>query len=353
MSHQEHDVQAQSLAEVFYKVATEHKNKGITYILGEKEEVFCSYSNLYSKAQQLLYVLQSRGIKPGDEVILQLPDTDKYLEAFWACILGGMIPVLLPVAQSEQSCLRVIGVCKMLNHPVIIAYKQVFQGLQDYAMRHSDNLAESMGQHVIILDQIEELKGMGIIHNSDLNDPVFIQFSSGSTGDPKGVVLTNQNILSSIGAIIYGMKVGQAESSLTWMPLTHDMAMIAAHLGPLAYGVNQYVMHPSLFLRQPVLWLSKVSEHKASMTMSPNFGYQHFLSNFNPQQAQGWDLSHVRIIINGAEPVRIDLCNQFLNQMAEFGLRKEVMETAYGMSEAGLAITYPDPVKEFSYIRSK
>src|SRR5690606_16722987 len=115
------------------------------------------------------------------------------------------------------------------------------------------------------------------IHSAKAGDIASIQFSSGSTGEPKGVMLTHKNLIYNTSGIINGSKITAEDSYLQWMPLTHDMGLICNHMAPLVAGLEQYIMPTSLFIRQPVLWIQKASEHRVSIISSPNFGYKYFL----------------------------------------------------------------------------
>lgn len=168
-----------------------------------------------------------------------------------------------------------------------------------------------------------------------------IQFSSGSTSEPKGVLLTHANLMSNIAAIAAGIEVRAGDSSLSWMPLTHDMGLIGFHLTPLCADVDHWLMPTALFVRRPGLWMVKAAEHRVSVTSSPNFGFQHYLKSHDPAKTAALDLSALRIIFNGAEPIAADLCRAFTNALAPARLDPNVMFPVYGLAEASLAVTFP------------
>ena len=195
----------------------------------------------------------------------------------------------------------------------------------------------------MISDLLEDHEYRGTAHTPNPEDTAFIQFSSGSTSEPKGVVLTHHNIMSNINAINIGTNYTKADISLSWMPLTHDMGLLGFHLNMLSLGISQCLMPTDLFSRRPLLWLDMVSELKATVTCSPNFGYKHYLKALRNKAPEGIDLSHVRVIYNGAEPISIELCDQFLDTLAGVGLAKGTMFTVYGLAEATLAVAFPKP----------
>lgn len=191
----------------------------------------------------------------------------------------------------------------------------------------------------------------GELANVSADDPVFIQYSSGSTSDPKGVCLSHRNLCTNIRAIIEGMQWTEDDQSLSWMPLTHDMGLIGYHLSVMAAGMNHAVMDTNLFVRRPLFWMNKAAELRATQLCSPNFGYKHFLRLFERKGLpDDTDLSAVKLILNGAEPISWDLCEEFLTKMAPFGLKHSSMFPVYGLAEATVGVSVGDPGVEPSRI---
>jgi acyl-CoA synthetase (AMP-forming)/AMP-acid ligase II/acyl carrier protein len=180
----------------------------------------------------------------------------------------------------------------------------------------------------------------GDLYHAEPDDIGFIQYSSGSTSDPKGVVLTHRNLCVNIRAIVEGFGWNDSDQSLSWMPLTHDMGLIGFHLSVLAAGMNHAVMDTSLFVRRPLLWMSKASELRATQLCSPNFGYKHFLKLFLRKGLPDIDLSCVKRIINGAEPISWDLCEEFLAALEPHGLKRNTMLPVYGLAEATVGVSF-------------
>ncbi|HEX3045612.1 MAG TPA: amino acid adenylation domain-containing protein, partial [Bacillota bacterium] len=183
----------------------------------------------------------------------------------------------------------------------------------------------------------------GPIYQAQPGDIAFIQFSSGSTGDPKGVVITHRNVLMNLTAVLRWARITEADIGLNWMPLTHDMGLIGTHIKGLLAGIDQYNMSTTLFIKRPTLWLEKASQHRATLLYSPNFGYKHFLKFFAANTRREWDLSSVRLIYNGAEPISLELCREFLETMAPYGLKANAMYPVYGLAEGTIAVTFPEP----------
>ncbi|HHO58762.1 MAG TPA: AMP-dependent synthetase, partial [Thiotrichales bacterium] len=129
----------------------------------------------------------------------------------------------------------------------------------------------------------------------------------------------------------------------SWMPLTHDMGMIGFHLTAIVVGMHHTIMDTATFVRRPLLWLSEASNKRATILCSPNFGYKHFLKVFESKGIDALDLSPVRLIFNGAEPISVDICRQFMQAMQPFGLADNAMFPVYGLAEASLAVSFPEP----------
>jgi len=193
-----------------------------------------------------------------------------------------------------KNFLNLLEILKKMENPYLVTDTDILKKIETYAEKNNFNLKEMIPQiterTVFIKNQKNE-EHFGIPCENSREDIAFIQYSSVSTGKPKGIVLTHENILANINAIIKGIEINTLHSSLSWMPLTHDMGLIGFHLVPLAVCENHYIMPVSLFVRRPLLWLTKASEHNISVLGSPDFGIKLFLSAFKPGQEYNWDAS--------------------------------------------------------------
>ncbi|MBK3493951.1 amino acid adenylation domain-containing protein [Viridibacillus sp. YIM B01967] len=322
-------------------------DKGITFISGDKNEKYLSYKNLYNKALEVLYHLQLKGVKRGEELVFQIDDNEHFLYVFWACLLGGIIPVPITVGNNDEHKQKLFNVWEVMTNPHLITTDKVLEKIEEFSEKYNyGHVLNEMNEKVIMIDEIAKASRHGKVYKPKPNEIAFIQFSSGSTGDPKGVILTHENLMTNVYAIINRSEYGSNDSFLSWMPLTHDMGIIAFHLVPIISNVSQYLLPTALFVRRPTLWLKKVNEHKITVIGSPNFGYKYFLSSFKHKIATQWDLSHIRVIYNGAEPISVDVCNQFLHELSTYGLKKSTMYTTYGMAEGSVGISIPPLYKE-------
>lgn len=315
-------------------------DKGISFIEGNGQEEFLSYSDLHEAALKGLYFLQQKGLKPGNELVFQIEDYKIFLVTFWSCILGGIIPVPLTVGQNDEHRQKLFNVWPVLNNAWLIASSSNIEKLGAFAKQKGfDELYAQMSANAIDESSVLSSTKQGVVFNAKENDIAFIQFSSGSTGSPKGVVLTHKNLITNTSAISHSAGYTANDTMISWMPLTHDMGLIGFHLNPLVDGMQQYLIPTPAFIRRPALWMDKASEHKVSILCSPNFGYKYLLKHVEGESNYNWDLSHVRIIYNGAEPISEKLCYEFLDRMAAHGLKRHAMCPVYGLAEATLAVS--------------
>ncbi len=275
-------------------------SKRITYISGQDKEREVSYPALKQRALGLLHHFQQKGATAGDELIIHLADNEQFIDTFWACQYGGIVAVPLAIGTSDGHRQKVFNVFEKLATPYMATSRKALQRLKVYAEEHGkEEIYQLIENNAIRLDRIEEFDQLGVCADVKQEDTSFIQFSSGSTGDPKGVVLTHKNLLTNLNGIIECSAFDETDSFFGWMPLTHDMGIIGFHLTPLLVNIDQYIMPTELFVRRPNLWLEKISEKKTTIIASPNFGYKHVLKRFKPENQQDLDLSAVRLIFNG------------------------------------------------------
>ena len=317
-------------------------NRSITFIEGKSVETTLTYADLEANALGLLHHLQEKGLSAGDEVILFLKNNQNFIEMFWACVLGGMVPVPIAPGISDEHKAKLMRVFNTLERPYLYTDEASWELLKKYVEGHAAQDAfKNIESKTLLPEQLVGREQKGVQHQPNPDDTAFIQFSSGSTSDPKGVVLTQRNLMTNIYAIAAGGGYTDTDVTLSWMPLTHDMGLIGFHLNMLVCNMSQCLMPTDLFSRRPLLWMQKASEHKANVLCSPNFGYKHFLKAMGDKTLEGVDLSHVRLIYNGAEPISTDLCDQFLDAMKAYGLKETTMFTVYGLAEATLAVAFP------------
>ncbi|QJC51345.1 amino acid adenylation domain-containing protein [Paenibacillus albicereus] len=313
---------------------------GITFAEPSGER-FVTYGELERRATELLGPLVRHGLRPGRHAVLQTESNERFALLFWACLLGGAVPVPLAAARTDEQKRKLAAVRAQLPDPLVLADAELADAAGNQAGVVPYPALEALlerAEPAVLADE-PPIR----LHAADPDEPAFIQFTSGSTGDPKGVVLTHANLLANMRAIVRGARSGPIDSSLSWLPLTHDMGLIGFHLSPLLAGMNQWLMPTSQFVLRPMSWLELASREHITCLASPNFGLLHLMQHFKPDQAGSWDLSAVRLLFNGAEPISAEACRAFLELLNPFGLRPQSLFPVYGLAEACLAVTFPDP----------
>ncbi|MDX1405431.1 MAG: AMP-binding protein, partial [Woeseiaceae bacterium] len=322
----------------------------ILFVDGSNDESTLTIDQLWQQAVALLGELQHRGMHTGDELIIYANSNRRFLIAFWAALLGGIVPVPIAVGSNDEHRAKLFRIMRQLKHATLYTDHEQRRRLEDYARpRDYADIMRQLRSHALVDEELTGGKSGEPVDRTE-DAMAFIQYSSGSTSDPKGVCLTHANLTSNIAAIVEGTGWTATDRSLSWMPLTHDMGLIGFHLSVLAAGMHHAIMDTGVFVRRPLLWLLKAQEYGATQLCSPNFGYKHFLKVFRSKGLDNLDLSAVRLILNGAEPISWALCEEFLEAMAPYGLKKSTMLPVYGLAEATVAVSIPRPGRQYERI---
>ena len=335
-----------TLNDLFHDQA--EKNGYIRFVEVKSIEHERQFGEFADEVYKCLGFFQNHGIKIKDEVVINTKSNHKFLIAFWAAILGGMIPIPVAVGVGDEHKRKLLKILNRLKNPTLITDDKVQERLVSFI--------ESNDEHTDLIDSIEnsviniESSQNGQIYTSREEDIAFIQYSSGSTSEPKGITLTHKNLVTNISAIAKGLNLTSSDIGISWMPLTHDMGLIGTHMTLFSCGLSQIIMDTDLFIKKPLMWLQQTSKYRASILTSPNFGYKHLLKIHERRPLKDIDLSSVRLLINGAESISVSLCNEFLEKMKVFGLKKETMFPVYGLAEATLGVSFPETGKVFDFI---
>lgn len=338
-----------TLAGMLMLVAEQYPTHGLTYIDSRGNEDFVSYAELARCAGKKLAALRERGVKPGDHMILVIEQSKEFYQAYWACVFGGIIPA--PVSQPSSwedgadGLLKLSGIWELLGHPKLLIEEKNRLNCEKLVKSNSYKELEFLVSQELVSEKIEEQ------YRTKADDLIFLQFSSGSTGLPKGVQLTNRNILTNLVGLSERLGVTSQDIAFTWVPHTHDMGMFVQHLTPMMKGSNIMVFSPYNFVRSPYLFLSKITEHRGSWFCSTNFGFDWMTRNIPEDKLRTLDLSRLRFALNGAEPISVMVTENFIKKFETCGFRNHMMLPSYGMAEATVGISIPrlgDPPKVVS-----
>jgi acyl-CoA synthetase (AMP-forming)/AMP-acid ligase II len=327
-------------------------DRSVTYIEGENAERRIAYKDVYARALGILHHLQSAGARRGDKMIIFLNNNEQFLDGFWAAVCGGIVPVPLAVGISDEHRHKLLRVARKLGNPILYTDAKNLERLQSLASQLGESeIFQQIKARTFLVESITDISKQGKLLRPAPEDLAFIQFSSGSTSEPKGVMLSHGNLIAnSQGATAIG-NYNDQDVSLSWMPLTHDMGLIGFYLMQFANQVHVNLMQTELFVRRPLLWLQVAAKKRVTITCSPNFGYRHFLKVLGDRRLENTDLSAIRSIYNGAEPISVPLCNEFMSALAYTGLKRNAMLPVYGLAEASLAVAFPTPGTDYRWIR--
>lgn len=329
-----------NIANLLIDAAQNARDKGIIFIQNDNSEIFLTYEEMVEKAFYCLGALQKSGLKQDDFVMMSFQDNIDFVVGFWACVFGGFVPVPISPPSSfkgkNTSLEKLINVWNTLEKPIMICDASMITN-----MKNNDVYPECQQIDMLDISILRQSTEKGSINLASTDKPAFIQFSSGSTNTPKGVVLTHKNLLTNITGIIETAKLTSEDRVLSWMPYYHDMGLIGFHLTMVTLGMFQINMSPMKFVKRPTLWFDLISKYKISLTSSPNFGYRLLLKKITDKYLESWDLSSLRLIFNGAEPISVPLVKEFMEKLSVCNLPETSMYMVYGMAEACLAVAFP------------
>jgi acyl-CoA synthetase (AMP-forming)/AMP-acid ligase II len=334
-------LKATTLTELFE--SNRHASGTITHLEGENDSRDVSYAELHERALGILYHLQRIGARRGDKLILFLGNNEQFIDAFWAAIIGGITPVPIALGISDEHRHKLLRVARKLGSPFIYTERRSLDRIGAFAEQVGETESfKGLRSRAFLVDDLDDISRAGKPYEAKPDDVAFIQFSSGSTSEPKGVVLTHSNVIANCSGVSQAAQLTEDDISLSWMPLTHDMGLIGFHIIMFSKRVHAHLMPTELFVRRPMLWLTLASKVRATILCSPNFGYKHYLKVLGDRPVEGLDLSAARLIFNGAEPISVDLCNEFLTRLEPAKLARNAMFPVYGLAEASLAVTFPE-----------
>lgn len=319
---------------------------------GREKSVTLTFGELYTAAQRCAAELARRGVPAGGRVALMLPTSRAFFVSYAGILLAGAIPVPIyppfradrieEYAARQSAILKNAGVCLLLTfrqaEAVARLLKPRVHSLAEVAdaekLIEAADKAPPLSPGALPLHLTGSRARMG-------SDIALLQYTSGSTGDPKGVVLTHANLLANIRAIGEALKLVPGDVGVSWLPLYHDMGLIGAWLTLLHFGIPLAVMSPLAFLTRPERWLKAFQKYGGTISAAPNFAYELCVRKIADKDIEGVDLSHWRAALNGAEPVNPDTLDRFAERFARLGFRREAQLPVYGLAEASLAVTVP------------
>ena len=338
----------QTLVDVFeWHLQRQPERVLITLYEDADSSVDLTYADLHRDAVALAAGLHALGIGKGDKVAIMLPTGREFFAAFLGALFAGGVPVpLYPPArpsQLEDHLNRIAGILLNAQARVLVTVDR------------AKPLAHLLRAQVEALRSVVTVADLSLAHAAPpsahkapfvrpplaASDVAFLQYTSGSTGDPKGVILTHANLLANLRAMWRASQISRADTFVSWLPLYHDMGLIGACLGALTIGFRVVLMSPLAFLARPARWLETIHKHRGTVSAAPNFAYELCLNKLVDADLDRLDLSCWRLAFNGAEPVSPDTLERFAARFARCGFARQALTPVYGLAENSLGLGFP------------
>lgn len=301
---------------------------------GDQKLEHLSYSDLDKQARAIAARLQQAGLT-GGRALLLYPSGLDFVAAFFGCLYAGVVAVPAYPPRRNRNADRIDRVVQDADASVVLS--------TEHALLRTDGMLDS--EAVLrqlpwwATDKIPSAEaGSWKPAMGDADDLAFLQYTSGSTGDPKGVMLTHRNLIANAAVILQGFRTSRTDRAVFWLPLYHDMGLIGGVIEPLYAGTSCTLMSPAHFLQQPIRWLQMISSVGATISGGPNFAYDLCVERITDEQAAELELSSWSLAFNGAEPIRAETLDRFTEKFAPHGFRREAFYPCYGLAESTLLV---------------
>ncbi|KUJ70105.1 hypothetical protein ACZ90_07075 [Streptomyces albus subsp. albus] len=322
-----------TMLDAMRRSALRTENNGLRFYLTRDESTRVSYAEFDRMARHEAVRLRRAGYRPGDRALLAYDPSPDFLRAVYAAMYAGLTVVPAPVPPGrhlEATRDWILAIAADAECSVVMATDQVAQALSGYGDLSLWQLAD--------LGDTAHAEGW-VDPGLTPDDLAILQYTSGSTGRPKGVMVTHGNLIENQRGVSAAMDVDSATVVVGWLPHYHDMGLIGMYLQSVFAGAELIAMSPTLFLRRPALWLELVSKHRGNFTVGPDFAYALCTRLVSDEKIEELDLSSLRSVCTGAEPVRIGTLRRFADRFARCGFRADSFAPAYGMAEATLVVS--------------
>jgi len=331
---------AQTLIEALEYHVERQPDRLTVFLYEDQKETQITYRDLWQGSLAYAAGLAAAGLMPGQTVAIMLPTSKEYLFTFYGTLLAGGIPVpLYPPARLttiEDHLTRHVGILKSCGAARMVT------------------IPEAKPIAWLLRAQVESLRAVMVPADFSSDSsfiPVkatsgqigFLQYTSGSTGQPKGVVLTHANLLANVRAMGKAARTTSADVFVSWLPLYHDMGLIGGCFATMYLSFPVVLMSPLAFLARPSQWLRAIHRHGGTISGGPNFCYELCLRRIPEHELEGLDLSSWRFAFNGAEPVSPETMTAFTEKFARWGFRKNAMSPVYGLAECSVGLAFTPP----------
>ncbi len=314
---------------------------GYTFLDNASKPTFFSYAALYRAAEVRAHALLGQGLTRGDRVAMVLSQPQDFVITFLGALLAGVVPVPmfppLSFGKLDAYADSAVSILEVAGAKLIVTDKALSSILWQVVPRVSSL------RDLVVVESIDAGKrGDGVLPEITADDLAFLQFTSGSTSAPKGVMVTHKSLVANCWAIAtegMGLELG-SDVAVSWLPLYHDMGLIGFVITPLMKGTDVVFIPTLSFVKRPNIWLQTLHEYKGTLSFGPNFAFALATKRASEKELATWDLSRVRLIGCGAEPINANVMLEFVERFAGCGLKPGVPMPAYGMAEATLAMSF-------------
>ena len=333
-SHSAHHDVFISYVEHLSRLSQERPGDRALVTVNAQGETILDYATLERRSRALASELQQR-FPVGERALILLDNDEHYVVAFLACLYAGVIavPVFPPESAKQQHLARLFAIADDSQAACVLTSSAVIELVAA--------AGEDFGSAELIpVDALDERRAeCWVEHHPQRDDIAFLQYTSGSTATPKGVMVSHGNLMANERAIETGFSIGADDVFVSWLPLYHDMGLIGGLLQPLYRGIPVVLMSPSFFLQRPVRWLEAISRHRGTVSGGPDFAYRLCLERIRDDQLKALDLSSWRVAFSGAEPVRHDTLTGFIERFRPAGFAADAAAPCYGLAEATLLVS--------------
>jgi acyl-CoA synthetase (AMP-forming)/AMP-acid ligase II len=325
-----------TLVDLLHERATQTPEHQVYTFLsdGETEKDSLTYAQLERKARVLAKTLRGHAAF-GDRVVLLYPPGLEFVSAFFGCLYAGMIPVPAFPPRNNRNMDRLMAIMQDADATVALMTEPIRSMI-------AASYSETPGLDAVVCLATETLADEDAAWERpplDGDSVCFLQYTSGSTGIPKGVMVSHGNLLANMEDIATGLELSEETVSVSWLPFYHDMGLIYGVLLPVFSGFRVYLMAPIAFLQRPIRWLKAITRYRGTLSSAPNFAYDLCVRKVTPEMRETLDLHAWASAANGAEPLRRETLENFAQHFAPAGFKREALRPCYGLAEGTLKVT--------------
>ncbi|HMK85693.1 MAG TPA: AMP-binding protein [Steroidobacteraceae bacterium] len=332
-------VQLSTLIDVLAWHVAKHPDFTHITLLAEESSQDLTYAELWEKGSAVAAALCSRGLRRGDTVALMLPTCVDYFLAFMGILTAGAVPVPIypPVRldQVEDHLKRHALILENAGVNMLLASAETASAARMLRTRVAGL------KHIMTVGELLKDRSRAVRVATDTDSLALLQYTSGSTGQPKGVMLTHGNLLANVRALGQSVGVKSDDVFVSWLPLYHDMGLIGAWMGCLYFGIRLVLMSPFEFLVRPSRWLWAISRYRGTISGGPNFAYDACIRRIADEEIEGLKLDSWRVAFNGAEAVIPETLQRFADRFAPHGFEGGACTPVYGLAESSVGLTVP------------